>query len=133
MRRPRRQFVERCIREARRLWGLDEQWVIGFRPVNTVDVEGTPTHIAVTWTEKRATIEYARNSPMIRDRKRFRRDIIHEVGHLVLAPIWQGVTDWMDDRDMLPEGTRERRVFEEMFNTRENEVIDFIVGQVFKL
>jgi hypothetical protein len=51
----------------------------------------------------------------------------------VVAPIWRGVTDFMDHKKILPVGTRERDIFEESVNTRENEVIDWIISRVMQM
>jgi hypothetical protein len=127
-RRPRKDWIERVIREARRAWALDNQWEIDVKWVDSVEVDGSPTPAAVDveWTAKKLHIQIDKSYV---DRERLRRDLFHEVGHAVVdEPLWRVVTDWADT--LIPAGTKERTIFEEAWNTVCNQVIDHVAYQI---
>ena len=122
--RPRREWVERTIRQARQQWAYPETWEVTWEWKKGLEV---PADISGLWTEQRAHIRVSADNT---DKQRLRRDLYHELGHPIVAPIWRGVSDWAEHMIKDP---KERAIFEEMVNTRENEVLDYIVSQIFKI
>lgn len=123
--------AQAALLAARLLWGIDEQWDIQIKWTDNVlaDEAGSPTDIGIDmlhWPSKRATIEIANSY----DISKIDEDMAHEVGHLVIAPLYRTVTDWLDT--LLPIGTKERVIFEESYNSSENIVIDAILFQALR-
>jgi hypothetical protein len=129
MKLPTKKTIDRMVEKAKRQWALTDWTVIW--EFGDLNVEGESD--TRYWPEKKALITIDRDTAREVDRKHLYRIIVHELGHAVIAPPWRGVTDWIDDKEMLPQGTKERRIFDEQYNTRENEVIDFIATHIFKL
>ena len=119
------EFVAATIEDARKAWGLDEQWKFTweYRTDKKEYCEIDPTY----FHEKRALIKL---DPGIDNPERLRRDIYHEVGHAVVFPIWLAASDWADHQI---KGKKMRAIWDEMVNTSENAVIDHIVCQVLKI
>lgn len=124
-------YAQRMVESGRRVWGLDEQWDIRVKitPTPLVEEGGSPTDIGISfihWPSKRATIEI---SPDYKgDAIELWKDILHELGHAVILPLWRTVTDWMDT--LYPVGTKERTIFEDSYNSSENILIDHILFQI---
>lgn len=124
-------YVRQMVESGRKIWGLDEQWDIQIKFTDTPLAEegGTPTDIGISfihWPSKRATIEIS--TEYKGSMEELWRDILHELGHAVILPLWRTVTDWMDT--LYPIGTKERTIFEEAYNSSENIIIDSILFQV---
>ncbi len=120
------QFITDTIEQARVAWGLDEQWKFTWQYSDLGGVgnaEIDPSY----FTEKHALISI---DPETTDKERLKLDIYHELGHVVLSPIWLGATDWADHTI---KSKKARAIWEEQFNTRENEVLDFLIKMVLKV
>jgi hypothetical protein len=129
MKLPTKKTIDGMMRKAAKLWAM-EGWEITW---DYGDLEWEAENDPAGWTEKRTHVTISRKAARELDRKLLYRVIVHELGHCVLMPPWRGVSDWLGAKNLIPMGTRERTVFEEQYNTRENEVIDYLITQVFKL
>lgn len=110
--------INKIIDEGKKKLSIEE-WNVDWE-YGTIDQGAIDT---TYWTEKRAHIILEKGM----DKKRTRIVIYHELMHLVLMPVSRGVSDYADH---LIKSKKMRSVFDEMLNTRENEVIDFIVTQI---
>lgn len=118
-----------ALYDARYAWGIDEQWDINIVFLDKDKEEGSPTDIGIEilhWPSKRATIEISPDY----DISNIKQDMLHELGHLVIAPLWRLLTDYIDNIPEFREGTILRKIVEENWNSTENIVIDSIVFQV---
>ena len=128
---PQKRSMDKLLSFAQKSWAL-EDWDLAWK----FGQSESEAEIDVLFTEKKATItfdeEYAARL-WAEDRKKawaqFTRDMVHEITHIVLYPITRGLDDWKEHR--IPKS--EQAIFDEQLNTRENEVIDFIITRVFKL
>lgn len=124
-------LAKQMIESGRAVWGLDEQWDIQVKvtPTPLVEEGGSPTDIGISFAHypsKRAVIEIS--TEYKGDGVELWKDILHELGHIVVLPLWRTMTDWADT--LLPIGTKERTIFEESYNSTENIVIDHILFQI---
>lgn len=122
-------FVEKTIAQARKDWGYDEQWVILWKFSKQAKEDGGGCIDCEPYGEKGIRLELSVDYKDSRDFERIRRDIYHELGHPVVAPIWRASVDWAKHLIVPPEG-KLRDIFEENINTAENLVIDHIVTQI---
>lgn len=122
--------VEGIIVEARKQWALDDQWKIDWGWIEPPNPKypSCSNSDESGWTQKRARLGLdTRLKDEWHDRLCY--EIYHELGHCVLAGLWRGVTDWMDH--IYPMGTRERDIFEDTYNTDENQLLDHLIVQIF--
>jgi hypothetical protein len=122
----RKTFIDKTVEQARKKWGLDESWRITWEFSDEMDAGWAEIDIS-HWTEKAAHIYLSNKTE---DLKRLKKDIVHEVGHIVLSPIERGASDWADH---YIKNKKARAVYDEQTNTRENEVLDMIISSIFKL
>lgn len=123
--RLRTNTLDRMIAKAKKLWGISE-WDITY-------LLGEVPHEAEidlnNWIEHRAVITFDEHNLHKAVRNEVYLLVVHEVGHVVIAPIWRGVSDWIVNRLT----DEERETFEESVNTRENEVLGFLMARVLKV
>lgn len=114
------------IADARRAWALDDQWRIEWewttegdgRQASNTSIDCT--HLTEKWTKIRVD---ARLKSKPND---LQREIFHELGHLVVAPIWRSMSDFAS----VHLAGSERESYEEAVNSAENVVIDHVVFQI---
>ena len=121
--------IDKIVAAARKRWAIDSSWEITWEFSENARAAGGAFIDPSYFTERRAKVELD-ESLCQTDPLRLKRNIYHELGHIVVAPIWRGVSDWADHT---LKSKRLRTIFEEQVNTRENEVIDHIVSQIFKI
>ena len=131
MLKPQKRSIDKLIRYAQKLWAVEE-WKVVWR----YNDSEAGAEIEVTFTEKEALITL--DSRYIEELwsgerkeawKRLTRDLVHEVGHITLYPLYRAVSDWADHRI----SKEERIVFEEMYNSNENIILDHTICKVFHL
>lgn len=115
--------VNQILEEAQSRWGVSD-WEIEWQ-FGSCEYEGD---IELQETERYALITL--DPKQILDERALIRTIYHEVGHCVVWPIWRGMSDWIQP---LLGNSKALAIYEESVNTRENEVIDHILVQVFDL
>lgn len=126
-------FIDTIIDMAAIEWGYDDGWTItwdhevGKLPQGKKKQMYSRTTISYSTTEKWAIIHL---DPQIKDLLQTAVDIFHELGHPIVDPIWRGVEDWLDH---VIRSKQKRAIIEEAVNTRENEVIDHLTTQVFRV
>jgi len=118
--------VEKLIAKAKRRWGV-EDWTITFK---WGDLPHEAEIDPINATLKQAVITIDRETVKTHTKKYLEYLVTHEVGHVVLAHLWRGVTDWVYHK--IGRG-KEREIFEEAYNTRENEILDHIIARVMKM
>lgn len=118
--------VDLMIAVARAAWGYDEQWRFTWEWTHTGDGrQASNSSIECDHlTEKRAHLKL--DARLLRDLDQLRREIYHELGHPIVAPIWRSMSDFAA---VHLQGT-ERESYEEAVNSAENVVIDHIVFQL---
>jgi hypothetical protein len=122
----RKTFIDKTVEQARKKWGLDESWKITWSFSDEM-AEGWAEIDVSHWTEKSAHIDV---SSKTEDLKRLKKDIYHELGHLVVYPIGRGSSDWIEH---YIRSKKALAVYAEQENTRENEVIDMIISNIFRM
>lgn len=122
--------VDSIITEARQAWGYDPQWQITWEWTDSGDGRQPSNSFCDCdhLTEKRVHIKI--DARLKDNPDAIRRNIYHELGHPVVANVWRGASDWVY---VLVKDSQMREIFEEQQNTRENEVIDWIVFQIFRV
>lgn len=131
MKLPQKRSIDKLVTYAKKLWAVEE-WKVTWE----FGTAGATAEIEVRFTEKEAHITLDKEYVIELckgDRKewwkRLTRDVVHEVGHIVLYPLYRAVTDWADHRI----AKEERIVFEEMYNSNENIILDHTICKVFHL
>jgi hypothetical protein len=123
--RLRKGTLDRMIARAKKAWGIPT-WEITYE-------FGVPEYMAENqpefWTEHRAHLVFDENSCKTLPRDSVYRLVLHELGHVVVAPIWRVARDWVCELE--PDGKRQA-IFERQCNTAENDVIDFLIRYVME-
>jgi hypothetical protein len=123
MRLPTKKTIDKMIVKSKRLWGMEE-WEVVWK-------WGKAAYggmVEYKCTEHRAEITLDRDVVKRMDRRELFRLVLHEVGvHPVLDPIGRGASDWADHYIT---DKKARASYDEMINSNENVVGDWIITRV---
>jgi hypothetical protein len=118
--------IDKMIVRAKKLCGIPEWEVTWDWGTPEFMAENDPTW----WTEHRAYITLGKKDCASLDRNAMFRLIVHELLHVVVAPIWKSASDWIYE---LVKDETQRAIFDRAQNTSENTVIDFIISKIMRL
>jgi hypothetical protein len=123
--RLRKGTLDRMIVRAKKAWGIPA-WEVTWE-------FGDPEYMAENrpdfWTEHRAHLLFDETSCKTLPRDVVYRLVLHELGHVVVAPIWRVGRDWVYE---LVKDDTQRAVYERLTNSAENEVLDFLIRFVLE-